>query len=506
MPADNVFTDRLPTDGTERVPGNPARIANALRSIGYKFEQAIADLIDNSIDAEAENVLIRLLIDGNSFSSVAIVDDGNGMDADEIREAMRYGSEEDYEDESLGKYGMGLKLASLSHANVLTVISRQDGHAIGRRWTPEGVARDWLVDKLTTEAASAVLSEPWQGLDLSQSGTIVLWKEIDRLRVSSRGMTPTLRSLENRLKKHLGLTFHRFIEDRRLRIFVDHRDIHEGERENFLEVEALNPFKFAGWPSPDYPRSFTASMDGIGNLPMKAFICPPNSKTPEYKLVGNVAARQGFYFYRKDRLIQAGGWNTLVESEAEPHGSLARVKIDLPPSMDGDFGLSVQKSTVITPPSFVPSVIDSSSAQGVTFDDYRRTADEIYRKKDDRAVHHAPMVPSGDIPSALTDLSKRWFKDEGGKFRRIKILWSEIDGPEIFEIDSKKNTIRLNERYRKQILGQRRTSKTDLPLLKTTLFFLLKGYFTKQRLSKKDKEYLIAMEEVIRASAKIGKG
>lgn len=505
-PSENVYTERLPSEGTEKVPADPARIVGGLRSIGYKFEQAVADLVDNSINARADSVLIRFLTDGEQFSAIAIVDNGDGMDSSGIKEAMRFGSRDVYHDDSLGKYGMGLKLASMSHAKVLNVVSRKNGTAVGRRWTPEGIANDWTVDVLTSEAAASVFNEPWQGLDLRQSGTIVMWKEIDRLRVSSRGMKATVRTLKRRLKKHLGLTFHRFIEDGRLKFLIDHRDINEPERDNYLEVEPLNPFKFSGWPSHDYPRNFTAAIDGVGELPMKAYICPPNSNAPEYKLGGNAAARQGFYFYRNDRLIQAGGWNTLVESEAEPHGSLARVRINLPPRMDSDFGLSVQKAAVITPPSFIPAVEDSSSAQGVTFDDFRRTADDIYRKSDDGAIHHAPMVPSGDIPPALTELSKRWFKDEGGKFRRIKISWKELDGPEIFEIDSKTNAIRLNERYRKQILGSRRRSKADLPLLKTAIFFLLKDYFRKQRISKKDKEYLVAMEEVIRAAAKIGKG
>lgn len=503
MTSGNVYTERLPSDGTEKVPADPARIFGGLRSIGYKFEQAIADLVDNSINAEASSVLIRIMTDGEKFSAIAIVDNGKGMDDGAIKEAMRFGSKDEYNDGSLGKYGMGLKLASMSHAKVLTVVSRRNGRGVGRRWTPEGIANDWTVDVLTPLAATTVLDEPWQGLDLRQSGTVVMWKEIDRLQVSSKGIKATIRNLHYRLKNHLGMIFHRFIEDGSLKILIDHRDIFEPERDNFLLVEALNPFKFSGWPSPDYPRNFVASIEGIGDLQMKAFVCPPNSKAPEYKLAGNAAARQGFYFYRNNRLIQAGGWNSLVESEAEPHGSLARVSIDLPTKMDSDFGLSVQKAAVITPPSFIPAVVESSSAQGVTFEDFRRTADEIYRKTDDRAVHHAPMIPSGEIPPALSDLSKRWFKDAHSKFRPVKISWKKLKGPELFEIDIRKDAIHLNERYRKTILGVRRRSSTDLPLLKTALFFMLRGYFLTTRISKKDKDYLAAMEEILREAAKL---
>lgn len=506
MSGNRIYRERLPAQDKINVPPDPARLVGALRAIGYKFEQAISDLVDNSINADAKHVVIRFITDRDSIRAVAIADDGIGMDEETISEAMRFGSKDVYEESSLGKYGMGLKLASMSHAKVLTVVSRCAGAPVGRRWTPEGIADDWAVDILGSEDFRHTLDDTWQKLDLSDSGTIVIWKEIDRIRIYKNGLKATINSFKGRLKKHLGLTFHRFIEDGRLTILVDDRDINGPEKDNYLEIPALNPFGFPAWPSDDYPRNFNADLDRIGRLSMKAYICPPNSKAPEYKLGGNAAARQGFYFYRNDRLIQAGGWNSLVESEAEPHGSLARVKVDLPAKMDGDFGLNVQKSAVITPASFVAGVQDSASAQSVSFDDFRRTADEIYRKTDEGAVDRAPMIPAGQVPKQITDLAKRWFREKGGKFRSIKLQWVQLDGPEIYEIDQKKNSIALNTRYRKLILGSRRRSKQDVPLFKVTLFFLLKDYFRKKRLSKKDKEYLEAMEEVIRAAAKNGKG
>ena len=502
----NIFSQRLPAKGTKQIAPDSARLAGALRAIGYKFEHAVADLVDNSINAGAKNIVIRFITEGETLLAFAICDDGRGMDDDTISEAMRFGSKDEYEPDSLGKYGMGLKLASMSHAKVLTLVSRKAGVSEGRRWTPEGIANDWSVDFLVEEDFESTLDDTWQNLDLADSGTIVIWKEIDRLKISSKGLHPTIRNLKKRLAKHLGLTFHRFIEDDRLKIVIDDRENGEPEKENYANVDSLNPFGFSQWPSSDYPRYFNATLPELGKLTLRAHICPPNSKAKEYKLIGNAAALQGFYFYRNDRLIQTGGWNALVDAEAEPHGSLARVSIDLPPKMDGDFGLNVQKSAVITPQSFISSVRESDSPQGITFADFRNAADEIYRNTDDSAAHIAPMIPSGDIPPDLTKLAERWFKEKGGKYRRIKLVWSDLDGPEVFEIQSDKTPILLNERYRKTILGPRRRSKQDLPLLKTAIFLLLKDFLIKKRLSKKDKEQLAAVEGLIRAAAKLSKG
>jgi len=115
----------------EHTPPDPARLIFALRQIGYTFEQALADLLDNSITAGANAVLIRFLCDSSGIRSLAIVDDGCGMNARELGEAMRFGSSKDRHRLSLGKFGMGLKLASFSHARSLTVLTHKNGRALG---------------------------------------------------------------------------------------------------------------------------------------------------------------------------------------------------------------------------------------------------------------------------------------------------------------------------------------------------------------------------------------
>ena len=95
----------------------------SLRDMGYDFAQSVADIVDNSIEANASLVTIDIEFDGDD-SWVRIADNGSGMRPDELREAMRYGANREYDLDDLGKFGLGLKTASLSQCQVLSVASR----------------------------------------------------------------------------------------------------------------------------------------------------------------------------------------------------------------------------------------------------------------------------------------------------------------------------------------------------------------------------------------------
>lgn len=102
----------------------------SMRAMGYSFESAVADIVDNSISAEAKRISIRFAIDPKNLY-VAICDDGHGMSSEELFDAMKYGSEQKRTGRSesdLGRFGLGLKSASLSQCRKLTVASKKDGH------------------------------------------------------------------------------------------------------------------------------------------------------------------------------------------------------------------------------------------------------------------------------------------------------------------------------------------------------------------------------------------
>lgn len=110
-------------------------LMQSTRAIGYSLEAAIADIIDNSIAAKAGKVQLSFFPVGDAY--VSILDNGTGMDDAQMNIAMQYGSKsptETRDSSDLGRYGLGLKTASLSQCRVLTVISKQGDQVIGRRW------------------------------------------------------------------------------------------------------------------------------------------------------------------------------------------------------------------------------------------------------------------------------------------------------------------------------------------------------------------------------------
>jgi hypothetical protein len=145
------------------------------------------------------------------------------------------------------------------------------------------------------------------------------------------------------------------------------------------EVAALNPFDYDTQQTKFQPRAFPLDLSPLGTLIMEAHIWPPRSTSKNYKL-DRAVGRQGFYFYRNDRLLQAGGWNDL-RADTEPHLSLARVMIDLPPQFDAYFSLDVQKASIKAPPSFLTTLKAAVDNQKSGFGAYLREAERAYRKR-----------------------------------------------------------------------------------------------------------------------------
>ena len=142
-------------------PPDPRGILNALSRIGYSMAEAISDLLDNSVDAKADQVLIRLWHDGERLTEVSIVDNGRGMAESVLDEAMRFGAQVPHEEADLGKFGLGLKSATFSQARRLTVVSRQRGASSGRRWTVDGISAGWELERVAVEEIEQLLDRDW---------------------------------------------------------------------------------------------------------------------------------------------------------------------------------------------------------------------------------------------------------------------------------------------------------------------------------------------------------
>ena len=137
---------------TINLPPDAAIIMESTRAIGYSLETAVADIIDNSIAAQASEVELIFSSDPDD-EFVAIIDDGFGMSGETITTAMQYGSKNPLDDRQtadLGRFGLGLKTASLSQCRRLSVVSKQGNSLEGRCWDIDYVinSKQWSLQIL----------------------------------------------------------------------------------------------------------------------------------------------------------------------------------------------------------------------------------------------------------------------------------------------------------------------------------------------------------------------
>lgn len=322
----------------ECVPFAPSLI-ESMRSLGYSFSSAIADLIDNSIGAYANN--IDIISEPSSNPWLVILDDGLGMTKKKLYEAMRYGSTNPLEKRSendLGRFGLGLKSASLSQCRHLVVISKQNNSISAYSWDLDYVIEKeaWML-KGFSDAEIAEYPEI-ERLKRLKHGTYVFLGEFDRIKEATGNIAETFNKNLNDLNEHISLVFHRFIEEG-LNIRI-----------NELAIEAKDPF-LSYHPATQRKKETPIYINGERIL-LKPFILPHLTKLTQEDLdkVGgkeNLRTEQGFYVYRNKRLIVWGTWFRLERKDEL--NKLARVRVDIPNSLDYMWSIDIKKSTATLP-------------------------------------------------------------------------------------------------------------------------------------------------------------
>lgn len=330
----------------------PSLLIESMRDIGYSLETAIADIIDNSVTANSKNIHIRFSWN-NGFPWIAIIDDGDGMSYDELVSAMRFVSQNPLDQRDvndLGRFGLGLKTASISQCRCLTVLSKKNRITSCTQWDLNYLAsltnNNWSLkiikpDDLKSNKILTDLSE--QYLSKVNSGTIVYWTELDRL---SEGTSKIIKESQfndaiNDVRKHLELVFHRFLSPKigqaKIEIFF-----------NKSPLVAFDPFNTAK-STELHSEEFLYEGERIFLQP---YVLPHHnkvSKTEWKKYSGErgYLHEQGFYVYRKRRLIIYGTWFRLIAKDELT--KLIRVKVDIPNTLDHPWRIDIKKSNAFPP-------------------------------------------------------------------------------------------------------------------------------------------------------------
>jgi hypothetical protein len=484
---------------SEKLPPNFRKLDTALRAIGYSFESAVADVIDNSVDARAREILVRIIVRRDGHLDLVIRDDGTGMSGLTLREAMRFGADVAQEvEERLGKFGLGLKLATLSQAREIHVFTRKDGELSGRAWLESGISDGFASTIFDRKECQKLLDGIVPDQPLGTSGTLVWWSQLYRVGHHPSAPDEHAQKLLNRLKNHLALAFHRFLEGgraRQVRIALDIFDQTDGAAGLAHQLDPLNPFGYPQSGRTGFPKTLLLSGPYQGRVKISAHVWPPNSSLPEYKLPGGANSRQGFYFYRNNRLIQAGGWNGI--REAEPHSSLARIEVDLAEDVDLEVSLDVKKVEIHLPPALTTAIQQSRSSDGIDFRKYLALADDTYRKKKP-TQSELPLIPSAGLPAAISELMHEELRIEAtAKHKDVKIRWKRLERDDFFELDRDELTVYINQAYRRKLMHGRAGSAADIPVVKCLLFFALEDALSGERLGPRSRERAELMNRIL---------
>ncbi|MER6999855.1 ATP-binding protein [Streptomyces sp. NPDC000410] len=491
----------VPTQGSKRLPP-AARYVESLTHQGYGFEAAIADLIDNSIDAGAHNVVVSFLRDADRLVSLLVIDDGTGMDETALDVAMTVGGREGYSDNALGHFGAGLKAASLSHADSLTVISRtKRSPSAGRRWLTARAQADFTCDIVNARYCQDLVDR-YDGV-IGWHGTIVRWDNVRAFETVTDGQTDRfLNDAIEKLETHLGLYLHRFLSREGFHIDVVVEDVRTREELDHRGVEPIDPFGYRIPGRAGFPRTYTAPVEGLGDVGLTAHIWPPKSPLVSYRGIGALAERQGFYVYRNDRLVQAGGWNGT--RSAETHHNLARIALDLPSAPNDVFSLTVKKDGVNVTPAFARGLEKAVDADGNTFSAYLAAAEATYREAAKRSteVQRKEVVPPG---KGVDPKLKRTLRDELPQVEGedpITFRWDTLPSDVFFDIDREEHVVRLNKEFRQAFNGDRRAGSNDAPVLKGLLYLMLEKNFRMGRSSAQRDDEMALWNSVLLTAAR----
>lgn len=357
----------MSTEKYETVNPHPSFLIKSISEQGYRLETSLADLIDNSVAAQADAVEILVATSEEPFT-LFLADNGIGMTEEVLRESMRFPSaspDHSREVSDLGRFGLGMKTASFAQTRYFTVLSRPKGGGkySGRTWDVNDLENgEWKlkvnasleVESLLDEYSLA--SEKYlSSLQNFEPNTIIIWRGLRKFEEylhKTNRREALAREISEVTSDHLSLVFHKFMErgDSPLRIRVNNK---------LLEPFSPFPASASGMRRiEDKSKSF-----GDDSIRLEGFVLPstaidesktyPNAWTTNNKSLTDM---EGMYFYRQNRLISYGGWNGVIRKAQRLQ--LARLKVDLGNKVDHLLHLNVAKSQVIIPHDLHDAFLD----------------------------------------------------------------------------------------------------------------------------------------------------
>lgn len=416
-----------------KLPPIPSRLIEGLRDTGYDFNTALADIVDNSVDAGAKRIDIGIDMDAEGDILVSVADDGCGMTRDTLLNAMTYGAEVGKKAANrLGKFGLGLKTASTAFSRRLSVVTRGEKGAapIKATWDLDHVTKVNEWELMIDEASKAEIAQ----LDKTAhggTGTLVLWERVDRMLPEYQNpggahARKAVGKIREEFRLHAAMVYQRFLDtaDKRARdvaMFI-----------NGSQVDPWNPF------CPDIPGTEVVAEETVpveiadgseAKFTIRAHILPRREQFPseadarEARLTNHM---QGIYIYRENRLIHPHDWLGMFSKE--PHLTLLRVEFSFDHTLDSAFHVDIKKSRILLNDDLFNWVRDKFIPAP------RNAANERYRKGERKKAQEKAENAHADSNANI-----------GSKEGDLRMANVSVKNPATNEVEikNKKGTIRL---------------------------------------------------------------
>jgi len=253
----------------------------------------------------------------------------------------------------LGRFGLGMKAASLSQCKILTVASKQNEIISAYQWNYDVILyeKEWIVielDEIDISHLSGI-----EDLMAYKSGTLVIWENFDSLEKSSGDVFSSLNEFKTKIANYLSLIFHRYLNnenEKKLNISI-----------NKLKLKGLDPF-LEKHKKTNIRQEFKLAIKDSQNIErfvtVLPFVLPYHKDISKEDLallggVANLRTKQGFYIYRNQRLIIWGTWFGLPRNELTKN---ARIRVDIPNTLDDIWNIDIKKQNASIPKSIKNSL------------------------------------------------------------------------------------------------------------------------------------------------------
>jgi hypothetical protein len=498
-----MMAANIPDATNQRPVDLDPKLVNSI-GLHHSLATAIADLVDNSLDAVAGTIRVRLLLDGTAPVGVQVIDDGNGMGTTAIDKAMTYAGTRAYRTADLGHFGVGLKAASLSQADTILIYSRAYGSTpVGRKLLRSRTGGPPTVGTIDAGVAAEHLDE----IDIDtplETGTVVEWRDV-RVFPTTTDDDERNRWLEQAIREiraHLGLVLHRILPDRGPEVAVDTFDLATGTAGVTREVTPVDPFGYRRSGIPGYPQDLEITLpDGSEPVTARAHVWPSHSQDPGFKINGDPGVNyQGCFVYRRNRLLQIGGWCGIFSDR--PAWELARLEVDLTETAALHVTINPEKSGLEFSADLRRALENAVCVD--TGDSVRHyltlAAGEEKRSRSRTRRPISAVEPRLGLPSEVLDAYREAV--EFANFEPVDIRWRILGNDQIFSINFNHRTIELNTRYREAIVGRRSLDPDDAPVFKVLVHLLTEKFFAGFHLGPRDKREIKAWHEVLFAAVK----